>query len=57
MQCQESKKILDAYVDNEVDVVRSAALEEHVAGCPDCAQTLEGRSIAVVDFGCKRYHD
>src|SRR5215510_1366455 len=43
MQCQESKKILDAYVDNEVDVVQSAALEEHLAGCPDCAHVLEDR--------------
>ena len=43
MQCQESKKILDAYVDNEVDVVQSAAFEEHLAGCPECTQNLESR--------------
>jgi anti-sigma factor RsiW len=43
MQCQESKKILDAYVDNEVDLMQSVALEEHLAGCPECTQTLEGR--------------
>lgn len=43
MQCQESKKILDAYVDNEVDVLQSVALEEHLAGCPDCSKTVESR--------------
>jgi anti-sigma factor RsiW len=43
MQCQESKKILDAYVDNEVDLMQSVALEEHLAGCAECTQTLEGR--------------
>lgn len=43
MQCQESTKILDAYVDNEVDLMQSVALEEHLAGCADCAQKLEGR--------------
>ena len=43
MQCQESKKILDAYVDNEVDLMQSVALEEHLAGCTDCSQMLEGR--------------
>jgi len=43
MQCQESKKILDAYVDNEVDLMQSVALEEHLAGCADCSQTLESR--------------
>jgi anti-sigma factor RsiW len=43
MQCQESKKILDAYVDNEVDVLQSVALEEHLAECPDCTKTIESR--------------
>ena len=43
MQCQESKKLLDAYVDNEVDVVQSVTLEEHLAGCPECAQIVESR--------------
>src|SRR5215471_19472633 len=43
MQCQESKKILDAYVDNEVDLMQSVALEEPLAGCADCSQTLESR--------------
>src|SRR5690349_19762423 len=43
MQCQESKKVLDAYVDNEVDVLQSVALEEHLAGCADCSQTLKSR--------------
>jgi anti-sigma factor RsiW len=43
MQCEESKKILDAYVDNEVDVVQSVALEEHLADCPDCSKTVQAR--------------
>lgn len=43
MQCQESKKILDAYVDNEVDLTQSVALEEHLAACADCSKGLESR--------------
>lgn len=43
MQCQESEKLLDAYVDNEVDLAQSVALEDHLAGCPGCAQIVEGR--------------
>lgn len=43
MQCQESRKVLDAYVDNEVDALQSVALEEHLAGCKDCTQTLQSR--------------
>lgn len=43
MQCQESNKILDAYLDNEVDVLPSMALEEHLAGCTDCARKTDAR--------------
>jgi anti-sigma factor RsiW len=43
MQCQESKKILDAYVDNEVDVLQSVALQEHISGCEDCARAVQGK--------------
>jgi anti-sigma factor RsiW len=43
MQCEESKRILDAYVDNEVDVMQSVAVEEHLAQCPDCSRKLEAR--------------
>jgi len=43
MQCQESRKILDAYVDNELDLMQSVVLEEHLAGCADCTQNLEGQ--------------
>ena len=43
MQCQESKKLLDAYVDNEVELVQSMALQEHLAQCADCTKGLEGR--------------
>lgn len=43
MQCQESKKTLDAYIDNELDLMQSVAFEEHLAGCTDCARTVEDR--------------
>jgi len=43
MQCQESSKVLDAYVDNELDLMQSAALEEHLAACPDCTRKVEDR--------------
>lgn len=43
MQCQESNKMLDAYVDNEIDVLQSVALEEHVASCAECQQKLQSR--------------
>ncbi|HEV3040142.1 MAG TPA: anti-sigma factor [Candidatus Angelobacter sp.] len=41
MQCRDSKKILGAYVDNEIDVMQSAALEEHLAVCEDCRAFMD----------------
>ena len=41
MLCRDSKKILGAYVDNEVDVTQSAALEEHLAACADCQAFID----------------
>lgn len=43
MQCQESKKLLDAYVDNEVDLMQSVVLEDHLAECADCTKSVESR--------------
>jgi anti-sigma factor RsiW len=41
MLCRDSKKILGAYVDNEIDVTQSAALEEHLAVCADCQAFMD----------------
>ncbi len=41
MVCRESKRILGAYVDNEVDLLTSVALEDHLSTCPDCNHELE----------------
>lgn len=41
MVCQESQRILGAYVDNEIDLVTSLALEDHLSDCSDCTYELE----------------
>jgi anti-sigma factor RsiW len=43
MLCQESNKVLDAYVDNELDLMQSLALEEHLTGCRRCALDVQSR--------------
>lgn len=46
MLCRESKRILSAYVDNEVDLLTGLALEDHLEGCTDCAHDVENhRSV------------
>ena len=43
MQCRESKRILGAYVDNEIDLMQSLAFEDHLEGCGDCRQELQSQ--------------
>jgi anti-sigma factor (TIGR02949 family) len=38
--CDNNSRLLHAYLDGELDLVRSLELEEHVKTCPDCAQEL-----------------
>lgn len=46
MLCRESKRILSAYVDNEVDLLTGLAVEDHLAGCTTCAHDVENyRSV------------
>jgi predicted anti-sigma-YlaC factor YlaD len=44
MNCEETKRFLDAYLDRELDLCRYSELEEHLSLCPSCqslAQELE----------------
>jgi anti-sigma factor RsiW len=41
MSCQEAQALLNAYVDGELDLVRSLEIEKHLEGCPACARTVE----------------
>src|SRR5215471_15714506 len=36
MDCHETTGLLQAYADGELDPVRSAAIERHLLGCPEC---------------------
>ncbi len=36
MNCDESRPLLDAYLDGELDLVHSLAIEQHVESCPAC---------------------
>ena len=41
MNCLEAKPLRDAYVDGELDLIRSVDLERHLSGCPACSRALE----------------
>jgi len=37
MNCYETKDLIHGYLDGEMDIVRSIAIEEHLKDCPACA--------------------
>jgi len=41
MLCRDSKKVLGALVDNEIDLMQSVAVEEHLAMCADCSAFMK----------------
>ncbi len=43
MNCDHALRVLDAGVDGELDRTTHAELEEHLAGCPACAQQRSSR--------------
>ena len=44
MTCDETRNLLDAWYDGELDAPRSAALERHLEECPGCAALSGARS-------------
>jgi len=41
MDCNETRRLLDADLDGELDLVRHLELEAHLRACPDCARLAE----------------
>jgi len=49
MNCEESDRFLDAYLDGELEPDKRAELDQHLAGCPECKLKLE-RSRQLREF-------
>jgi anti-sigma factor RsiW len=43
MNCEETLALLDAYFDNELDLVKTVAIEEHLRSCANCRSQYELR--------------
>ena len=41
MNCQETQNLIHAYLDGELDLVKSLEIEEHLRGCQACSQTYQ----------------
>jgi anti-sigma factor RsiW len=52
MNCKETKEVIHGYLDGELDLVRSLAIEEHLKDCPGCAREhrqLQSLRMAIAD--------
>jgi anti-sigma factor RsiW len=38
MNCEEAKKLMDGYLDGELDPITNQKIEEHLRDCPECDQ-------------------
>jgi anti-sigma factor RsiW len=45
MDCKDVRKLLDAYLDTELDLRTSLEIESHVSACPGCEQRLHNRQV------------
>ncbi len=43
MSCEDTQSLLNAYVDGELDLVRSLEIEKHLEGCQACMLTVENQ--------------
>lgn len=45
MKCDDIRRLLDGYVDGELDLVNHLQIEKHLENCRDCARGLESLSV------------
>ncbi len=42
MDCKDARKLIDGYIDGELDLIRNLEIEHHIEGCAICAQGYKG---------------
>jgi len=51
MNCEEATKLMDGYLDGELDPITSQTIERHLRDCPECARTHEAHRALVHGIG------
>ncbi len=51
MNCEEATKLMDGYLDGELDPITSQTIERHLRDCPECARTHEAHRALVHSIG------
>jgi anti-sigma factor RsiW len=58
MNCEEAKKLMDGYLDGELDPITSQTIEQHLRECPNCDQAYKthGSLIRVIGNATPYYN-
>jgi anti-sigma factor RsiW len=58
MSCAETRRLLNAYVDGELDSAGSLAVEQHIEGCASCLTELEKLRalVSAIENGALRFN-
>jgi anti-sigma factor RsiW len=51
MNCEEAAKLMDGYLDGELDPITNQAIEQHLRECPACAQTYKTHGSFISAIG------
>ncbi len=58
MDCQEAQKLIHPYMDDELDLINSLEVEEHLQGCAACSRVYKNQQAlrAALGAGSLYYH-
>lgn len=57
MSCEDIRALLHAFMDGELDLVRSLEIEKHIEGCKDCTRAVENqRALGTALHGGSMYY-
>src|SRR5438477_1322848 len=51
MNCEEAKKLMDGYLDGELDPITNQKIEEHLRGCHNCEQAYQAQGSLMRAIG------
>ena len=51
MNCEEAIKLMDGYLDGELDPITSQTLERHLRDCPNCDEVYETHGSLIRAIG------
>lgn len=50
MSCDDTRRLLNAYIDGELDLVRSLEIEQHLQSCAACSQIWKNQQVLKASF-------